>query len=152
MDGATRWPIDYDTLKKGDIIPVHRLEQITGVKQSDAVYALKILTVKDRIESELADRGKLWVIRSEKGSLKILTDEEVPAYTHSEQVRHRAAQRRRFLQQSSADVSLMTDMTRAQHERNLEVDGKYILAQQEVRDKLRLKAEKRKVPGLPQQT
>lgn len=150
MNETSRWPIDYDSLNKGDIIPVERCEEITGKRQGDSRYDLALLDLKDRIQGELHDRDKFWTLRTEKGAIKVLTDAEAYTYNHAEQVRARSAQVRRFALQSAVDVDKLSPDQRKEHERNVEVDGKYLQAMQGVRSQLRLSANKRNVPGLQQ--
>ena len=35
---ATRWPVDYESLKKGDSIPAERLEKIIGLNRDNPKY------------------------------------------------------------------------------------------------------------------
>lgn len=149
MSEASKFPIDYDSLNKGDIIPVNRVEQIVGKKQDDPMYQFALLKFTDRIQRELQDRGQWWTVRTEKGAVKILTDTEAVSYNHAEQVRARSAQLRRFALQQAVDVTQLDNESRKEHERNLEVDGKHVQALLGVREQFRLSASKRSVPGLP---
>jgi hypothetical protein len=152
MTEATRWPIDYDSLTKGTIIPVQRIEEITQTQRGTSAYDFAVLRLSARIERELHDRGRIWTVKSEKGALKILTDSEAAVYNHALQVQARASELRRFALQQAVDVSSLGTDVRKQHERNMEIDGKYIQARIAVREQLRLTASKRNVPGLPEKS
>lgn len=151
MSQLQPWPIDYDAIQKGDIIPVDRVEKITGKKQGCSDYDFAVLKLKDRIERELHERGNVWTLRTEKGAIKILKDEEAALYNHAEQVRARATEARRFALMQSVDVSKLSPDILKTHERNIEVDGRFIQAQMNVRKELQLESTKRTTPGLPEQ-
>lgn len=142
-------PVDYTTLAKGDVISVARLEQILGVARTHQRFAFKVLRLKRRIERELMKLGNRFTLAVVKGDLRVLTDPEAAAYTHVEQEHARRRERRRFVQQVAVDVTNLDEDQRKQHERNLEIDGRYIQAQGSVRKLIRLEAVKRSVPGLP---
>lgn len=147
---AERWPVDYDALVKGSIIPAETLERITQKKRDSADYALAVLNLKERVEQELFDRNKHWTLRIHKGEIKVLTDAEAAVHNHAEQVRARRAMHRRYALQLSVDVSRLEDDQRKQHDRNVELDGKYIQAMQDVRKRMLPTAHKRNVPALMQ--
>jgi hypothetical protein len=146
---AERWPIDYETIEKGDVIPVGRIEELIGAKQFTSAYDLGLLQLTTRIEDELHERGKPWTLRTEKGAIRVLTDAEASAYNHSRQVAARKAMRRRFALLVAVDPDLLDDDQRKDHERYVEVNGKYIQADNAVRAQLRLIPNVRNVPGLP---
>lgn len=146
---AERWPIDYDALQKGDVIPSDLLERVTNTNRESAEYAFAVLKMKDRIERELHDRNRDWTLRIHKGEIKVLTDPEAATFNHAEQVRARAAMMRRFLLALAVDVSLLDEDQRKQHERNVEVDGKYIQSMRDVRKQLACKGHQRNTPALP---
>lgn len=147
---AGRFPFDYDAMKKGDIIPTSTLQRITGKHPDSADYAFAVLKLKERIEKELRDRSKDWTLRIHKGEIKVLTDPEAATFNHAEQVRARAAMTRRFALSLAVDVTQLDHEQRKQHERNVEVDGKYIQALRDVRKQLAFKGHERTVPALPQ--
>jgi hypothetical protein len=146
MMQATRFPIDYDALNKGDTIPADRCEQILGIKQSVPRYALALLGLKERVEDELHERGKNWTLRTEKGALRVLTDAEASTYNHHESRRHRHALKRRFALGSAVDMANLTDDQRKEHERTLYTDGRYVQAMEDTRKQLRSEAHQRATP------
>lgn len=141
--------IDYDSLAKGDVIPVERVEELTGKKFGGADFDFALLRLRGRIEDALFSRSKYFAIRTEKGSIRILSDEDAAHYTHSEQVRLRASQCRKFALQMAVDATRLTADMKRQHERNIEINGKYMLAMQATEKQLKCTPHKRNVPGLP---
>lgn len=75
-----KWPVDFDVLDKGDVIPVEQLEKILGIPQTHPQYSVKLLGWKHWLENEMAARGKLVVSRTDHGALRILTDAEAAIY------------------------------------------------------------------------
>lgn len=144
----TRFPIDYDALKKGDVITRDRLEQITGRKAGSKDYQLRLLSLQSQIEREMAHRGQPWTIKITKDEIRILTDPEASTYNHALQVQARCAMEKRYQLNSSVDVAQLTDDQRSQHERMMEIDGKYLLAITSVRKQLKLTAHSRSTPRI----
>jgi hypothetical protein len=144
----SRWPIDYDSLQKGSTIPAAHLERITGKSRNSSDYALALLKLKNRIESELVSRSKDWTLRVHKGEIKVCTDAEAATFNHREQERARSAQQRRHMLQLAVDVTELTPDQRLDHERNCEVDGKYVQAMRETRKTLTHRGHKRTTPAL----
>lgn len=149
MNDVMKHPIDYDSLRKGDVIPASQIEKITGTKVDHKNYAFRLLRLKERVERELADRGKIWTLSCTNGDLKILTDSEAATYNYVESSHARRKERRCFIRKGAVDVTQLPEDQRPQHERELEIQGKYIQAQNAVRQQLRLESVKRSVPGLP---
>ncbi len=148
MSEASRWPIDYDTLNKGDSITRERLERITGKAAGTKDYQLKLLAIQSQIERELHQRNRHWTVKIQKDEIRILTDSEASTYNHALQVQARCAMEKRFLLNSAVDIAALDDEQRKQHERTMEIDGKYLMAMQTVRKQLRLTSHKRRTPTL----
>ncbi len=149
IQSTTRWPLDYDSLDKGDMISVDRIEQITGTKHGTDAYTFSSLKLAKRIQSELHDRGRIWTVKSDRGALRILTDSEAAAYNHEIQVQDRRSMLRRFHLQQAVDTAQLTESDKQEHQRNLEIDGRFIQALLATRKELQLESSKRNVPGLP---
>jgi len=149
MNTTNFFPIDYKSLKKGDIIPINRIEEITGAKHGTSKYDFSCLKLKGRIESELRELGYIWTIAGVDGNLKILTDPEAAIYNHREQVAARRRQLRRFELQQHVDSAILPEDQKQQHERRLEINGRYIQSMLDTRKQLSLESYKRIVPGLP---
>lgn len=143
-----KYPFDFDMLKKGDVIPVERIELLIMTKQDHPKYSLRILRLKDQIESELERRGRPVTVRTDHGCLVILTDPEAAEYNKAQFGirRHQLSIcHQRTLQ---VNVTQLTDEQRKIHERNIVVQGAQLSA---MRKAVRIahKAHKRITPGLP---
>jgi hypothetical protein len=86
-----KYPFDFDSLQKGDVIPVEMLEEITKMSRSHKDFNLKILGLREQIEHELEGRGRPVNVKCDHGSLRILTDEEAVPYTAQLFRQHRRA-------------------------------------------------------------
>lgn len=148
MQTATRHPIDYDALAQGHTITQDELKRITNCKPGTKQYQLKCLALQSQIEREMRERGRIWTIKIEKDEIRILTDAEASPYNHALQVQARGALFRRFALNSAVNIAELTEDQRKEHDRFMEVDGKYVLALQATRQQLRLKAHKRATPAL----
>ena len=149
MNEAQRTPVDYDALKKGDVIPAARIEQIVGVTRASPNYAFRMLRLKGQIERELADRGKVWTIASANGDLRVLTDAEASTYNFTEAAHARSKERRCFARQAAVEVDKLPADERPEHERRLYIQSRFIQAAAAVREELKLEPARRAVPGLP---
>lgn len=147
MNDVSRWPIDYDALRKGTTISRERLERITGKQAGTKDYQLKLLAIQSQIERELNQRGHAWTIKIQKDEIRVLTDAEASTYNHALQVQARCAMEKRYALNAAVDVSALGEDQRKQHDRTMEVDGKYLLALQHVRRSLRLAGHARRTPG-----
>lgn len=149
MNLVERWPMDYDELRKGDIIPAERVERIVGIKQSAGqAYQLALLSLTSQIAQELGDRGRNWTLKTERGGIHILTDAEASTYNHREAKKARRAMLRRHQLNLSVDVGALNEDQRKQHDRIIEIDGKYVQAMFATRKELQLQAHRRSTPAL----
>lgn len=146
-----RYPFDFDTLKKGDVIPVDVLEDRSGFKYGSRGYDLALLQFRGRIFKELADRGTIVTVRSEKGALRILTDLEASSYLGNERTRDFVRSKRHHLQFMGVDSRDFSEKQRGIYERGLFVSGKQLTGEGGGRKEgFKLIAHERKTPGMQQ--
>lgn len=146
---AQRFPIDYETLQKGDVVPVERIEEIVNMKRDDVRFSLKVAALVDRIRRELLDRDKPWTVAVVKGQIRVLTDAEATIYQRQRREQAHRSERQAFFYISKVDVAALTPEQRVEHEREVINSGRFIQAMENVRKQMRLEASKRAVPGLP---
>ncbi len=144
---AERFPFDYDTMDKGDVIPAEKLEEITELSRKDKDYQLAILKVKGQITKELAIREKGIVVRCDHDCLRLLTDPEAAEYTRTRFKQELRALARVHMQAMQVDATKLDDDQKKSHERQLEVQGKYIQAMAKAKKEIRLTSHKRQTPG-----
>lgn len=71
-----RYPFDYDTLEKGDIISTDSIEKIYGVTRFEKGFRFSLLKARAAIEMHRNDL----VVRESHDAIHILTDREADAY------------------------------------------------------------------------
>jgi hypothetical protein len=145
------YPLDFETLKKGDSIPPARLEQLTEQTRGTDSYNLAVLALRERIVRECRDRGKNFTVAVVKGALRILTDEEAAVYnvrTFRAGFRRSGHSLRRLAKVNTAALS---DPQKKEHERTLIVFGKMLQAARSARARtaIELSEHRRGVPGIP---
>lgn len=145
---ATPFPLDFDALNKGDVISEDRLESITSEKRGTKEYQFKTMSLADRIERELAERGlsAYAVVRREQ--IRILTDDE--AKEHTEHLGLQAVRKlfRAFRKGAAVDTTGFTIDQKQEHERQILMLGRYAAAIKQVRRELTVEPTTRNVPGL----
>ena len=149
---ATRYPLDYDTLKKGDVITAEQLEKITGLPRDSTKYQLKVMALQQHVADELAVRGRPVTVVVRLRELVILTDAEASTYNHERLGVHLHGAMRAHDRTQAVDVSNLDDDQKKEHVRRIEVGGKFVQAIVETGRKLKLRGYERKTPGLPSGT
>ncbi len=144
-----RFPVDYETLKKGDVIPVERLEQITGKSHGTVEHQLAVLQLMGQIERDMWAANKRVTLRLSKGAIAVCTDSEAAIKNARDFILGLRKLSRSHIRNQHVDVAQLTDDERASHERKLEVEGKYLQAVASTRKDIRLQAHSRSTPGLP---
>lgn len=125
---VTRYPIDFDALKKGDVISVEALIRITGLKPNEDGYPWAVMQLRSRIEEELEVRGYPVTLAQIKGDLHILEDAEASSYnwsTHNKAIRglYKSYRRNR-----SVDISALDEDQKRQHSKRLSNQSVYVQA------------------------
>lgn len=143
-----RYPIDVDTLNKGDVISVERLEKITGRSRNHKHFSLEVLKVKDLIRRELRAHQRVLTIVSRKGNLVVCVDAEAATYNHATfGAKLRQAANAHF-QNMAVDTTNLDDAQRQAHERAVLTDGRVLQAANKARRDPDFKPRERDTPGL----
>ena len=145
---ATRWPVDYESLKKGDSIPAERLEKIIGLNRDNPKYSLALMALKQTIQDALEDLGYVWTLAIVKNDIRILTDAEASEYNHRSLLNGMAKMFRAQYRNMAVDQTLLTEDQAKDHARRIEVDGRLIQAIRAERKTPKLLDTKREVPGI----
>jgi len=113
-----RWPIETDSIHKGDILPPDLLINIVKVDQSSPKYQFKILRLKDYITKAMAARGELATLVIRGASIVVLTDAEAGPY-NARMGRIGARKiRRSQTRHSVVDLSKLTEVQRKEWDRD----------------------------------
>lgn len=147
---ATRYPIDYETLEKGDSIPIERCESILDIQRGDSLYQLGLLKLAQTIMDAMMEHGRPVQVVQDHGALRVLTDAESSSYQDRRADRALSQMREGVRQLGHCDVSTMSDYEKALHTRRVRVvGGTYLGAKNGRKEAHKLIAYERKTPGLP---
>ena len=137
----SKYPLDFDSLEKGMTIDVAQLEHIFGIKQSDRMYAVKLMSLCNEIEKRSAATGAPLHTKSERGAIRILTDEEDAEYQAK---RFKEGIDQSFRAQHKAlvvDTNNLSEPRKLAHERNIQkqafVLASIVSARRQIKDRER---------------
>ena len=128
MPEATRFPLDFDALNKGDIITAKTLTEILGVRPSSARYRAKQVDLAFEIERQLKARDRDVTARLDHDDIIIVTDQDAVAY-HAKLGKKAVRQLKRALRKTIEidRGNLDSDGLKA-HDRSMETLSKRVLA------------------------
>ena len=144
-----KYPLDFDALKKGDVISVEQQEDIFKIKAANDAFAFKSLALRQRIEKELALRGLPVTVRHDHGALVICTDPDASAYNDRMRGKTLRAFGRAHRRNLAVDRSKLDSPGLETHDRKNGIYGAVLAAALKVRRRMVLKAAERQTPGLP---
>jgi len=134
MHNATRIPIDVDALKKGQTIPVAEVEKLTGKTFGTTEYLIALMGLSQFIERAMNAKGLVVTVCTEKGSVKILSDEEASAYNMREFGRAMKKATRTHWRQLGVNTAEFTEQAKVDHERSILVQSRMLQAANNARD------------------
>lgn len=147
---AKQWPVDFESLRKGDIIPVSAIERITKTKHGTTEYALTLLSLKESIQNHLWSIGKPWTCTTRGGAIAVLKDDEASEYNYRQGQRYLRGQARATVRIQHVDHGQLGEEDKRKHVRRVEVMGKFMQAICDTRIELRMLPYRRPLPGLPE--
>ena len=118
MTEGSRFPLDFDTLKRGDFLAPEEVEAATLTKRTEDHYWRKVLRLKAEIMDHFqAKRGEVVTVVSRGDGLRILT--------HAEQAEHAPIREERAIKQlvrshaegAAVDLSQLDTEQKQRHER-----------------------------------
>lgn len=119
-----RFPLDFETLKKGDYIEPAMIERICGFKSHTAAYQFGLL----KLQADIQDHCEGFVVKQEKLGLRILKDLEASEYLGDMNRRRYRAIGRSNVLLGKVDQEVLTDAQRREHERRLIVHSRMLQA------------------------
>lgn len=149
MDGVTRYPVDFDKLDKGSVVPAEVIEKMANASRGTPRFALTALSLCSQIERELARRGRIVFVRQVKNDVRVLTDPEAAKHAPRRCSSGRKRERKAHAIQLAIDARNLTDDERREHERRVLIESRYMAARNGVSRQIRLEACRRNVPTLP---
>jgi hypothetical protein len=115
--------MDFDILKKGDVISVADVEQMTGKQSGTKEYAFAALNIVKRMRDYLFDKEKYWTIAMRKDAICILSDVEAAIYNPHEYETSRNRIKRLHVQTLAVDSAQLSDEQRETHYRRVQVQA-----------------------------
>lgn len=129
-----KWPLDVEELNKGDVLPVERIEEITGEVRGTNGFQFAKMRIASFIEMEREHQGIPVVIKHEGETLRVLTDEEAAIYTETRfHDALRSAGRSHYRQSAYIDTEQLTNGTREKHEWHILVNSRILQAVRKAR-------------------
>ena len=130
---AELWPVDFDTLAKGDVIPQAKCCEILGKSENDPKYGLYLMRLAKRIEHEMGSRGKPCVVRCLQGGIRVLLDSEAVTYVANRFEAHETGLSVQHGRALHVDRGNLDEREQATHARNLALQAFKLLALQNAR-------------------
>jgi hypothetical protein len=148
---TTRYPVDFDTLKKGSVVTAETIEAYAQAKPETKAYNFAALSLCKDVETYLAQTGIYATVCIRANQIHVLTDEEAAEYNKAkyEQGRNRMFQAHR--RNSAVDVSMLADDQRAQHERTLQRHAFELASLKQARNSLANAEKARRIEETPTQ-
>jgi hypothetical protein len=131
MQETKRWPIDFESLEKGDVIGVEKLEKITGKVNGTQAYAFAILGLCQYIQNGMDNLNKPVTCKIDKGRIRILTDSEASDYLDHRDEQNRSEQKRIVRHSLNVDQGNLNDEQKSVHlqrirKQSLELQGRML--------------------------
>lgn len=146
---AEHWPIDVDSLKKGDLIAPEVIEKWGGISRHAEGYGFKVLAFKDWLERALRDRGRPICLKGEQYGLRALDDPDASRYRSQRQKRALRAVAIQHRGLAEVDVRRLSPEERQVHDRRTVVSGLFVSAIAGARKEIHQLPHRRQTPGLP---
>lgn len=138
-----KYPIDVGALKKGDVLSIEQLQEITGKKPADTTaFAFAMLSLRDFIQDNTD-----FTVKMGTDGLHILTDSEAARYNHRRAMGHIGGIHRRYERNTLVDVRNLSTEERSIHAHNLLNESRYIAALNKATKRIAVEVHKR--IGLP---
>ena len=147
---ADRFPLDYDQLHKGSIISIETIEEYCGYEHGTDYYNLSALRLKNLILQAFEDRGDPVTMKSSKGQLIVLTDQEASNYNDKRQRSGMKTIVTSYKRLVNVDAAALEDGDKKTLERRLIISGKVLQGMiAGHKEGVKLVAEQRKTPLPP---
>jgi hypothetical protein len=125
---AREYPVDVNLLQKGYHFTVSELEKIIGFSRDTAIFVKERCFFLEFLQRKLWMVGKKWTLCVRKGEVCILTDVEASAYGERQARLTVRKHKRVYREMGAVDRSSLSNQRRAEHDRELRMQGLDILA------------------------
>lgn len=141
---AEKYPLDFDELKKGDVITRVEIDSIIDAEKGTEKYAFELMSFISEINRELRLRGKDCVVCQVKGEIHILTDEEASRYTTRKFELSLAKAFKAHFQKLQIDRTKLNDLQQKDHDRQVINQGRILTVIKEEKNRILLEPHKNK--------
>jgi len=143
-----KYPVDFDLIDYGDVVPNSILEEFYGVSEDDERFRFKQIQFIHYLDSELRSRGKVCTICTKDGQIRILTHEEAAEYNRKKFNCHISGMARSHEKNMNVDRDYLTTNQLDKHDHTVMFQSKILQSILNVRSEIQLETTKRKTPGL----
>jgi len=142
--------LDYDTIDKGAVIPVERIEELTETKRGTEAYGLASLVMCETIEQELRARNKPVTLKIVKGCICVCIDPDASRVNKNRFASGLRRAARALAHHQDVDTGRLDKDEHRMHQRDGEIMSKMLQgAMCEGSQTILTAAYVRSVPGLP---
>ena len=113
-----QYPLDFDKLEKGSVLPIDKCEELTGLKCDHRDYPLALLRLCDQIKRACDLRGKTLAFRCHQDTIEIMED-GIASHYYEKKIDRGQKMAKRALGDKirRVDVSQLTTNQAERHER-----------------------------------
>lgn len=141
--------IDQLNLAKGSVISVELVELMTDKEYGTSAYDLALMGLIGAIEQHLRRQGFIVTVRSVKGAVHILNDDEAAAYNHHQSELAVCKLSRAYRRNRAVVSQNLETFDRKIHTRNLDLQSRMLTEVRRVRREFSADEHERTTPGLP---
>lgn len=145
---ASRTPMDFETLSKGDSLSPSELEAILHVSEGSKEYAFKVMALQQQITEAFRQSGQRVTVAMVKGSLRVLTDPEASEYNAKRFRKSLRTVAETHERMCAVDVGQLSREERDEHERQVFRQGHILTAITQARKELGVKPVQRTTPRI----
>lgn len=147
------YPLDFDSLNKGDVLSIETLEHITGEKAGSDRYRFRCMALCKEICKEMEVRQNPVTARMKRDTIEILLDKESAHYNNWVFDKGRRTMRNALTRQAKVDVTKLSDDDRKTHDFNLLRNANTYQGLMRARRQVpNLEDHRNGLPGLPEST
>lgn len=141
------FPMDYELLNKGDVIDAATIADITRTRVGTDAFSFASMGLRVRIERDTADLGAPLLLRHDKDTLVVMTDEEAAEHRRRVYDRKMLGMFRAYRDLQRVDVANLPEDARKLHDRAVETRGAILQGVISARREIRAQAARRMLPG-----
>jgi len=145
---VTRFPVDFEKLKKGDVLKCEYLERVFMISpDEEQEYRFCLLTLRDQIMRELEKQGRPVTVIARHDDLVILTDEEAAEHNPREFKRGIRRMVRAHKRTLAVDITLLSHDQKLRWGRVAMNQGIILQSHQTAKKTIRVNGEKKALAG-----